>query len=171
MQFPQNTHLLTTKFCLICQLYNTKLIWYNKSTIKQGEKEYMGLDNYIKVKRNEYTNTIPKLKHFEESWDKKHEYDFSICYWRKCWNIRHEILYILGDISSDRYENPVDAEAVDQIISFLGSLNKKNWTDHGSSIWTWDEYKSHIKQNIKDLKTLRKLMKKYDLEVVFIDSY
>ena len=131
----------------------------------------MGLDNYIEVRRNEYTNTIPELKRFNISWDKANEYDFEICYWRKAWNIRHGIFSILGGEDREEYEYPVSAEHIDKIITFLGSLNKHNWTDGGGSIWTWDEYKGHIKQNARDLKRLRKLMNKYDLEVVFIDSY
>ena len=131
----------------------------------------MGLDNSIEIKRTPYTDSISELRQFNLDWDNKHEYDFSVCYWRKCWNIRNGILDILGDRFSDQWRFHLNTENIDKIIAFLKSLNKHNWNDNGGSIWTWEEYKNHIKDDIKKLKMLRKLMKKYDLKVVFIDSY
>ena len=131
----------------------------------------MGLDNSIEIKRTPYTDSISELRQFNLDWDNKHEYDFSVCYWRKCWNIRNGILDILGGRFSDQWRFHLNTENIDKIIAFLKSLNKHNWNDDGRSIWTWEEYKNHIKDDIKKLKMLRKLMKKYDLKVVFIDSY
>lgn len=131
----------------------------------------MGLDNSIEIKRTPYTDSISELRQFNLDWDNKHECDFSVCYWRKCWNIRNGILDILGDRFSDQWRFHLNTENIDKIIAFLKSLNKHNWNDDGGSIWTWEEYKNHIKDDIKKLKMLRKLMKKYDLKVVFIDSY
>ena len=131
----------------------------------------MGLDNSIEIKRTPYTDSISELRQFNLDWDNKHEYDFSVCYWRKCWNIRNGILDILGDRFSDQWRFHLNTENIDKIIAFLKSLNQHNWNDDGGSIWTWEEYKNHIKDDIKKLKMLRKLMKKYDLKVVFIDSY
>ena len=131
----------------------------------------MGLDNSIEIKRTPYTDSISELRQFNLDWDNKHEYDFSVCYWRKCWNIRNGILDILGDRFSDQWRFHLNTENIDKIIAFLKSLNKHNWNADGGSIWTWEEYKNHIKDDIKKLKMLRKLMKKYDLKVVFIDSY
>ena len=131
----------------------------------------MGLDNSIEIKRTPYTDSISELRQFNLDWDNKHEYDFSVCYWRKCWNIRNGILDILGDRFSDQWRFHLNTENIDKIIAFLKSLNKHNWNDDGGSICTWEEYKNHIKDDIKKLKMLRKLMKKYDLKVVFIDSY
>ena len=131
----------------------------------------MGLDNSIEIKRTPYTDSISELRQFNLDWDNKHEYDFSVCYWRQCWNIRNGILDILGDRFSDQWRFHLNTENIDKIIAFLKSLNKHNWNDDGGSIWTWEEYKNHIKDDIKKLKMLRKLMKKYDLKVVFIDSY
>lgn len=111
------------------------------------------------------------MQRFNADCDTKHEYDFQICYFRKCWNIRNGILSILDDDFSDQYEYPVGAEDINKIITFLKSLNNNNWERNGYSIWSWDEYKKNVKHSIKNLKMLRKLMKKYNLEVVFIDSY
>ena len=66
---------------------------------------------------------------------------------------------------------------IDNIIDGLESYNEDNWEDYGSSIWEWTSeeegwsYSEYVKQNIEDLKLLRQLMDKYELEVYFYDSY
>lgn len=138
----------------------------------------MGLDNSIEVKRTPETNKIERLKIFNKDWDKELKYDFEICYWRKCWNIRNDILCIL-DVPryGNDYEWCVSKENVDEIIKLLSSYNEDNWEDSGSCIWefTSDEegwsYSEHIKQDIESLRLLRDLMDKYKLEVYFYDSY
>lgn len=135
----------------------------------------MGLDNSIEIKRNAYTNLIPELRQFELEYDKAYEYDFEICYWRKCWNIRNDILWIIGERLSDKYEYTLDKEDIDQIIKLLESYNADNFEDSGGCIWDWDDeeypYSEKIQQDIASLKVLRQLMDKYELEVYFYDSY
>lgn len=66
---------------------------------------------------------------------------------------------------------------VDSIINGLESFNGENWDYNGGSIWEWNSdedgwsYSEHVKQDIEDLKLLRQLMDKYELEVYFYDSY
>ena len=135
----------------------------------------MGLDNGIEVKRNEYTNNIPELKRFEEDYDKEHKYNFSITYWRKCSNIRSMIFDVVPGAHNNDISNPLTIDDIDNVINGLRLFNAKNWRENGGSIWDWDDkeypYSKKIKQDIKDLKTLKRLMKKYDLEVYFYDSY
>lgn len=135
----------------------------------------MGLDNSIEIKRNAYTNSIPELRQFELEYDKAYEYDFEICYWRKCWNIRNDILWIIGERLSDKYEYTLDKEDIDQIIKLLESYNADNFEDSGGCIWDWDDeeypYSEKIQQDIASLKVLRQLMDKYELDVYFYDSY
>lgn len=128
----------------------------------------MGLDNGIQVKRNLYTNSIEDLKVFEETWDKEHKWDFEICYWRKCWNIRNDILWVLNSRFDDQYEFQLTYEDIDNIISILLSYNEDNW---GNSIWTFEEMVEHLQQDVENLKLLQDLMKTYNLEVYFYDSY
>jgi hypothetical protein len=133
----------------------------------------MGLDNGIEVKRTAETSKIEELKVFNKDWDKELKYDFEICYWRKCRNIRNMVM--------DRVEGFVDnlgtyltSDDVDNIIDGLKSFNADNWDNDGGSIWEWDGewgYSAHIAQDIKDLQLLRQLMDKYELEVYFYDSY
>lgn len=135
----------------------------------------MGLDNGIEVKRTECTNKFAELQQFNVTWDGNHEFDFEICAWRKCYNIRNMILDILKDTQEIDYEYPLTTEDIDNIIKGLQSFNSNNWQKNGGSIWNWDDeeypYSEYIKDDIKDLQTLRKLMDKYDLEVYFYDSY
>lgn len=70
---------------------------------------------------------------------------------------------------------PLTTEDINNIIKGLKSFNSNNWCDNGGSIWEWDDeewpYSEKIKQDIKNLKKLKKLMNKYELEVYFYDSY
>ena len=111
-----------------------------------------------------------KIQRFERSWDKEQKYDFEVAYWRKCWNVRGLILECLAGGDND-YELPVKREYIPNIIAALKSLNEENWEDEGSSIWTWEEQKPHIKRYIKNLEYLYRLMGKHELDVYFYDSY
>ena len=71
--------------------------------------------------------------------------------------------------------NPLTTYDIDNIIKGLQAFNSDNWQDNGGSIWDWDDeeypYSEHIKRDIENLQTLRKLMDKYDPEVYFYDSH
>lgn len=135
----------------------------------------MGLDNAICIRRNEITNKIPDLCQFAPDWDNKLEYDFEIVYYRKCWNIRNDILYLIGKRFTDEYEFTLTKDDVTAIIKLLKSYNKENFEDNGSCIWDWDDeewpYAEKIQEDIQKLETLKELMDKYDLDVYFYDSY
>lgn len=115
----------------------------------------MGLDNSIEVRRTPETNKIEELKVFNKDWDKELRWDFEICYWRKCWGLRGDILDILGKGWDDEYKFTLTKEHVESIIELLGSYDAETWIN---SIWAWDgewAYSEYVKQNIKDLKFLR----------------
>ena len=128
------------------------------------------------MRRTPETNNIVELKVFNKDWDKELKYDFEVCYWRKCWWLRNDILFLIGKrwAPEEEYEFKLNKDDVDNIIKLLGSYNDETWED---SIWEWtsDEegwsYSEYVKQNIEDLKLLRQLMDKYELEVYFYDSY
>ena len=135
----------------------------------------MGLDNGIEVKRTPYTNVLPELQCFNGPWDDEHKYNFEVVYWRKCYNVRSMIMNTVQSVRNNGTSDPLTTENIDAIINGLQSFNSDNWQDNGGSIWDWDDkeypYSEHIKHDIENLKTLRKLMNKYDLEVYFYDSY
>lgn len=102
------------------------------------------------------------------------KYDFEAAYWRKCYGLRNDILYLIGKRWSDEWKFTLSKNDVDNIIELLGSYNAETW---GDSIWEWTSdvagwsYSEYIKENIENLKLLRQLMDKYELEVYFYDSY
>lgn len=135
----------------------------------------MGLDNGIEVKRTSETNKIEELKVFNIDWDEELRYNFEVTYWRKCWNIRHDLMMLGIGVNEGRYT--MTAEDVDKTIELLQSYNADNWYDGGSCIWEFESdeegwsYSEHIKQDIESLQLLRQLMDKYELEVYFYDSW
>ena len=135
----------------------------------------MGLDNGINIRRTEYTDNIPELKRFEDDWCRKYKSNFEVCYWRKCWNIRHMIFYTVENIDNNGYSELLTKQDIENIIKGLQSFNADNWQDNGGSIWEWEDeewsYSYKLKQDIKNLQVLSELMDKYDLEVYFYDSY
>ena len=68
----------------------------------------MGLDNGIdfKILDKEKFGEIPAWIKREE-WEEKYGFDYEMLYWRKCWNVRQEILIYLGS-SDDEYEWVLD---------------------------------------------------------------
>ena len=86
--------------------------------------------------------------------------------------MRNDILFLIEKRwASEEYQFNLTKDDVDDIIELLGTYNADNWED---SIWEWDgddNYSEYVKQNIENLKILRELMDKYELEVYFYDSY
>ena len=126
------------------------------------------MDNGIVIKKNDKTvNIEDKLANtFEE-----YRTEYSVTYWRKCWNLRNEILYIINHRYDEEFEYALDAECVEQIIEYLRSLDADTWNDSGDSLWDWEEMEEHIRQDIENLSVLVEFMQEYDLDVVFYDSY
>ena len=135
----------------------------------------MGLDNGIQIKRNTSTNSIPELKQFELAYDNKHQFDFEVCYWRKCYNIRNMIMDVVESARDNDNSDILTTTDIEKIIHGLQSFNSANWQENGGSIWDWDDeeypYSEKIQRDIENLKNLQTLMEKYDLEVYFYDSY
>lgn len=135
----------------------------------------MGLDNGIQIKRNTYTNSIPELKQFELTYDNKHQFDFEVCYWRKCYNIRNMIMDVVESARDNDNSDILTTTDIEKIIHGLQSFNSANWQENGGSIWDWDDeeypYSEKIQHDIENLKNLQTLMEKYDLEVYFYNSY
>lgn len=135
----------------------------------------MGLDNGIQIKRNTSTNSIPELKQFELAYDNKHQFDFEVCYWRKCYNIRNMIMDVVESAYDNDNSDILTTTDIEKIIHGLQSFNSANWQENGGSIWDWDDeeypYSEKIQRDIENLKNLQMLMEKYDLEVYFYDSY
>ena len=132
----------------------------------------MGLDNGIQIKRKQ---ELPDkvFKKFDTDVTRKWEYDLEVAYWRKCWNIRSLIYYVLGADQENDSVIPMDREDVLNVIRALKRVNGRNWyTIGGDSIWSWSAYRASHRRNIANLKWLARFMKKHpDIVVYFYDSY
>lgn len=119
----------------------------------------MGLDIEISIKRTPYTNSIKAMKPFVQKWDKEQKYDFEVCYWRKCWNVYHDLenSVFRKMIDNDSY-TPMGIDDLKRTISLLKSYNSVTWGD--DTIWTWAEHRRTNSRHIKNLKHLIKLMRK-----------
>ena len=63
-------------------------------------------------------------------------------------------------------------EDVVAVIKALKKFNAKNYTDRGSCIWEWEDFRNINRRNIATLNRLVRLMKKNDnIEVYFYDSW
>lgn len=100
-------------------------------------------------------------------------YVYNICYWRKCWDLRHEIVGILRagqDGGIYRIESVEQVLQIrDVLIHYL--LKPEDWSN---SIWSMDEMAPHLAQDIMNLGWLVDYMKEHKGEkfvIEFYDSY
>ena len=132
----------------------------------------MGLDNGIDVKIND---KIPgyAFKCFYSEWRNKYKLDLQVAYWRKCWNVRNMIIETLNIKEVNDSRTTMSIDDVDKVIKMLKRINKKNWLDYGECFWDWKDFKYNNNRNVKNLKLLRKFMKRNPkvFEVYFYDSY
>ena len=142
----------------------------------------MGLDNGItlitKSKLDfEDWEIVPEYVNVTlDEWGTAHSkrgYEYDVCYWRKCWDIRADVLEILdapqegGVYRIDKPEQILDIR--DALIEYL--RNPEKWND---SIWSIDEYAPHLARDIMALGWLHDYMVEHAGEnfiVEFYDSY
>ena len=133
----------------------------------------MGLDNGICIKN------IPKedIPSFVKSYT-DFDNDIEICYWRKCWNIRNDIMNRFHGY--DNEYTYLEREDIPAIIKILESwLSESKWTEayeDNDTIWEYDEYrKNDLIQQIINLKWLYEYLKDYPPaekeDFYFYDSY
>lgn len=129
----------------------------------------MGLDNGIQIKRNELTKRIGLDERFKDEYCT----DLEVCYWRKCWGLRDEIIHKLGG-ENDDCEYILTLKDVKNILSIVEYFfDKDRWNNEGQSIWTWKEMRDHLAGDMKNLSYLIAKMEDYPdgFEVTFYDSY
>ena len=94
-----------------------------------------------------------------------------IAYWRKCWDIRRDIInnlhYKDGDLST------VDLEDIPAFIRALKPyLNENYWNEHDDSIWTYEEMFNKTYEILVNLEYLKKYLKDNpDVKCYFYDNY
>ena len=130
----------------------------------------MGLDNGIVLKiidREEF-GPIPEWFRHEE-WEREDEYEIN--YWRKCWNVRAEIMAYLG-MDNDQCEAVMTVDDLRTVNKIVKSIY--NPTDWSNSIWDWDEIKDCYLRKLAYAKRMAQFLKKRpasSYEIFFYDSY
>lgn len=90
-----------------------------------------------------------------------------ICYWRKCWGIRNEIMHCFEKCP---YKIPLDE--LDEICDIINKFTKEEYYNmYARSIWDWDEMVDKLKLQITRLEWCKELLKEDKIELEFYDSY
>lgn len=132
----------------------------------------MGLDNGIMVKNIKLADLPNQMEV-----DIMYEYDdgVEIAYWRKCWDIRNDVLRLvfpeLYAADAMTYRFPLTPEKL------LGIIDIVDWyihhpTDWQNSIWTWNEYLPILQKNKLNLLLFHAWWEKHpSVEAYFYDSF
>lgn len=106
-------------------------------------------------------------------------FEYDLCYWRKCWNIREGAGLALGtNLGMDASKDELDIGDVKNIWHVINYLNHKRAWDEGNSIWTYKEIRDNLDSALLTLEWLVYFMRKHekefkngDIYVEFYDSY
>lgn len=137
----------------------------------------MGLDNGIVLKAKEDIS-VPDLLKLEQT---HFPYDLittisagrseEICYWRKCYGIRNEIINIFGE-ETDSGGCALTSETVSEILDILNKyLDKDYYNEHHRSAWDFAEMGSLLIDYIEVLAWAKQLLEEDKIELEFYDSY
>lgn len=127
----------------------------------------MGLDNGIIL----YCSDEDYLKFpYPDERDLGENYKH-IAYWRKCWNIRNDIVQTLH--FEDREGGPIELEDISRLIEIIKPyLNELYWNENDDSIWEYDEMFDKTYEILVNLEYLKKYLKENPcVKCEFYDSY
>ena len=136
----------------------------------------MGLDNGIVLK----AKTSRGIEYLAEN----HNFYFycsdnEIGYWRKCWNIRREVLNTFDDKDYDGNGGYIYLTSVKDLVNMAETLkyflHEENW-DKDESIWDWYIILPSVADAIKKLRNLIEDIEYKDIsiddfKIYFYDSY
>ena len=128
----------------------------------------MGLDNAIYLRKKD----LPKQFNCFATKGRVYDSDIEIAYWRKCWQVRRLIYQAINMPAENDSVVELSREDVLAIIKALTKNIKQKWYEYDPPYWEWKEYKYNHRENIRRLRRLARLMKKYPNVIVeFYDSY
>lgn len=137
----------------------------------------MGLDNGLILHTREPIE-IP-----EEIWadfsieEGPFKYSYELLYFRKCWNIRREVVRALNADYEYCGKAWLTIDEIKKIWWAISEVNHKGAWEDNESIWTWDEIKDRLDHSLLALEWLVKFMRQHVGEkepfymVEFYDSY
>jgi hypothetical protein len=94
-----------------------------------------------------------------------------VAYWRKCWNIRRDI--INGLHYKDGGTSKIELEDIPKIIRLIKPyLNETYWNENDDSIWEYDEMFDKTYEILINLEYLKRYLKENpNVKCEFYDSY
>ena len=101
-------------------------------------------------------------------------WDYEICYWRKCWNIRREVAHIIDAPLDYVAKHDLDIYEVKNIWRAIYNLNSPRTWDERESIWTYEEITDNLDKALEALEWLIQFMREHkddEYSVEFYDSY
>lgn len=139
------------------------------------EANIMGLDNGIRIKTE---NELPDFEVFPKSFY-GNNIEYEVAYWRKCYGIRSNILAIYRANhhieTKNTFNFALDVNDLKDIQWFLHqcAISERYFNDQVNSIWDYEELKSKLEQQVKNLELVitQKLKLGDGLKVFFYDSY
>lgn len=137
----------------------------------------MGLDNGLILHTREPIE-IPEDFRFDFSIENEPlKYSYEILYFRKCWNIRREVVRALNADYEYCGKAWLTIDEVKKIWWAINEINHENIWESGSSIWTYDEIKDKLDRSLLALEWLIGFMREHVGDktpfymVEFYDSY
>lgn len=141
----------------------------------------MGLDMGITIKSKTPLNKsiFEECKYFGDT--SKDLYTYEAFHHRKDWGLRNSILHYLAktrlpefieDNDNEIYLISKDCDELIKIVKYWD--NRERWDNDGRSIWDYkeDNIHRHLKRDIKELKQLKKLLKKdHTIVAYWYDSF
>ena len=138
----------------------------------------MGLDNgwLVKSTKRKLTRAdLPEGIRYPFSSD--YNYDPEICYSRKWWGLRSELLAVIDWVYDEEFpdyyyiiEKPSEIFHVIEVVASW--LDKERWETEGNSIWDYEEARSNLIDWIINLSIISGYMEENpDVYLVFYDSY
>ena len=137
----------------------------------------MGLDNGFYVKSNKRTISREMLPNIiDYPFDTDYDNNVEIIYWRKNWGLRNRLMATFDwyklPVEQNKFEidNPMQVLTVIEIIASF--LNEETWENEGNSIWSYEEIRPVLIQNIVNLAAIHTFMcENPDIYLEFYDSY
>ena len=137
----------------------------------------MGLDNGLIVKSDKRKLTRDMLPpSIVYPFEKDYNDGVEIIYHRKDWGWRNEIMNVFGWRFIADYEREFEINTPDEVKTLIDItaswLDAERWENEGNSIWSYDEIRHHLVQDIVNLALIQAFMENNpDVYLEFYDSY
>lgn len=136
----------------------------------------MGLDNGLTlITKKEVNEPLPfdVEGRFHPYFD-GNEYEYNLCHWRKCDNIRDCIRETFYRPSDDVSMDNMCIDDVKQVWHIINTLNKKKRWEQDDSFWSYKEVRDMLDYDLLCIEWLIHYMRHHnddEYRVVFYDSY